>query len=100
MLIVENVKEIFGRQWSRKTCYVMKLKQQTNLTYLRHRVSTGEKSESAVTARAKCQWVMLRVCAKLLYRKAFVQKLKRAVYKSYVRLAIWHGSKTWCMKKT
>ena len=54
------------------------------LTYLGDMVSAGGRCEAAVTARARCGSVKLRECGELLYARRFPQKLKRAVYKSYV----------------
>ena len=51
--------------------------------------------EAAVTARTRCGWVKLRECDELLYLR-----LKGAVYRSYVRLAIMHGSEAWCLKES
>ena len=57
-------------------------------TYLCDRVSAGGGCEAAVKARERCGWVTFRVCGELLYSRRFPQKLKGAVYKSYVRPAI------------
>ena len=39
-------------------------------------------------------------CGGLLYGKKFPLKLKRAVYKIYIRPANKHGSKAWCLKES
>ena len=43
--------------------------------------------------------VELRECGELLYGRRFPLKLKGAVYKTYVRPAILHGSEAWCLKE-
>ena len=39
------------------------------------------------------------LCSDLLYGRRFPIRLKRVVYKSYVRPAILYGSDTWCLKE-
>ena len=51
-------------------------------------MSAGGGCEAAITARTRCGWVKFRECCELLYDRRFPLKLKGAVYKSYVRLAI------------
>ena len=63
-------------------------------------MSAGGGCEAAVTARTRCGWVMLRVCAEMLYGRRFPLKLKGAVYMSYVRPTILHGSEAWCLKES
>ena len=55
--------------------------------------------EAVVTARTKCGWVRIRECVELLHCRRFPLKLKEAVYKSYVRPAILHGSEALCLKE-
>ena len=43
-------------------------------------------------------WVKFRVCGELLCGMRFPLKMKWAVYKSYIRLAIMYGSEAWCLK--
>ena len=71
----------------------------SELTYLGDSRSAGEGCEAAVTARTRCGWVTLRECGELLYGRRFLLKPKGAVYNSYVRPAILHGSEAWCLKK-
>ena len=88
---------ILERQWTRKTlCDEMEAVQK--LTHLGNRVIAGGGCEAAVTARTRCEKVKLRECSELVYGRRFQIKLKEAVYKSYVRLAIQHGSEAWCLK--
>ena len=67
-------------------------------TYLGDWVSAGGGCEAAVTARTRCGWVRFRECSELLYGRRFYLKLKWAIYKSYVRPAILHGSEAWCQR--
>ena len=69
-------------------------------TYLGDRVSAGGGCESAVTARTRCGLVNVSECGGLLYSRRFPLKLKGAVYKSYIRPAILHGSEAWRLKKS
>ena len=39
-------------------------------------------------------------CSELLYGRRFHLKLKGAVYNSYVRPVILHGSEVWCQKES
>ena len=73
---------------------------ESEFTYLGDRVSAGPGCEAAVTARTRCGWVKLRECGELLYGQRFPQKLKGAVYRSYVRPAILHRSEVWCLKES
>ena len=50
-----------------------------------------------MTARTICWSVKLR---ELLYGRRFPLRLKGAVYKSYIRPAILHGSETWCLNES
>ena len=61
-------------------------------TYLGDRVNASGGHEAAVTARIRCRRVKFRECIELLYGRKFPLRLKRAVYKSYVRPSILHGS--------
>ena len=76
----EDVKGILERQWSNKK------------RYLADREGGGH--EAVMTARTKYGFVKFRVCGGLLYGR-FPQKLKWAVYKSYVMPAILYASE--CM---
>ena len=69
-------------------------------TYLGDRVSAGGGCEAAVTVRTRYRWVEFMDCSELLYRGRFPLRLKGAVYKSHVRLAILCGSKAWCLKES
>ena len=53
-----------------------------------------------MTARTTCGWAKLRECGELLYCWRFPLRLKRAVYRSYVRPAILYGSEAWCLKES
>ena len=55
-------------------------------------MSEGGGCEAAVTASTRCGWVRFRKCGELLYGRRFPLRLKGAVYRSYVRLAILYGS--------
>ena len=67
--------------------------------YLGDRVSAGGGCEAALTSRTRCGLVKLRECGELLHGRKFPLKLKGAVYKSYVKLAILHESEAWCLKE-
>ena len=60
-------------------------------------MSAGGGCEAAVTAR-RCGCAKLMECCEALYER-FPPKLKGAVYKSYVRPAILHGSKAWRLEE-
>ena len=45
-------------------------------------------------------WVKLRECGELLHGRRFPPKLKGAVHRSYVGLAILYGSEAWCLKES
>ena len=68
-------------------------------TYLGDRVSAGGGCEAAVTARTRCGWLKLSECCELLHGRRFPLRLKAAVYKNNVRLAILHGSEKLCLKE-
>ena len=72
----------------------------SEFTYLGDRVSASRGCEAAVTARKRCCWVKIRECGELLHGRRFALKLKGAVYKSYVRPAILHGSESLCLKES
>ena len=82
------MKAVLERQRNRKERYVMKWK----FTYLGDTVSAGGGCEAAVTARTRYWWAMFKNCGELLYGRRFPLMLKGAVYKSYIRPAILHGS--------
>ena len=67
-------------------------------TYLGDRLTASGGYEAAVTARTRSGWVKFRECSELQYGRRFAQKLKGAVYRSYVRPALLYGSETWCLK--
>ena len=69
-------------------------------TYLGGKVSASGGCEACVTARTRCGWFRLRESVELLYGRRFFLRLKLVVYKSYVRLAMLHGSETWCLKES
>ena len=69
-------------------------------THLVDRVSAVGGCEAAVTVRARCGWVKFRECGELMYGMRFPIRLKRAVYRSYVRPALLHGSEAWCLKES
>ena len=68
-------------------------------THLGDRVSASGGREAAVSVRTGCGWVKFRECGELLYGWRFPLRLKRAVYKSYVRPAILYGSETCYLKE-
>ena len=45
----------------------------------------------------RCGWVKFMVCGAILYGKRFPLWLKGFVSKSYIRSAILHGNKAWCL---
>ena len=67
--------------------------------YLGDRVNASGGCEAAVTAKARIGWVKFRECRELLDSKRFSLKMKGMVYRSYVRLAMLYGSKTWCLRE-
>ena len=69
-------------------------------TYLCDRVSAVGGCDTAVTARTTCGWVKFWECDELLYGWRFPLRLKRAVYRSYLWLAILYGSEAWCLKES
>ena len=52
-----------------------------------------------MSARKRCGCVKHRECSELLHGRRFSLKLKRIVYKSYVRPAILYGSEAWYLKE-
>ena len=64
------------------------------------RVSAGGGCVAVVTARTRCGWVKFWNCSELLYGRRCPLRLKMAVYESYVRPAILHGSEAWCLKES
>ena len=60
--------------------------------------SAGGGRDAAVTSRTRSGWAKIRECSELLYGRRFPLMLKVAVYDSYVRPAILHGSEAWCLK--
>ena len=60
-------------------------------------MSAGGGCETTVTARTRCGWVKFRECGELLYGRRFHLRLKGAVYRSYVWLAILYASEAWCL---
>ena len=67
-------------------------------TYLGDLVSAGGGYKAAVTARTRCGWVKVRECGESLHGGRFPLKLKRSIYKSYVRPAILDGCEAWCQE--
>ena len=76
---------------------VIKWKQHGNSHIL---VTAGGGCEVAVTARTISGLAKLRECSELLYGRRFPLKQKGAVHRSYVRLAILHGSEAWYLKES
>ena len=56
--------------------------------------------EAAVTARTICGWAKLRECVELQHGRRFPLNMKGAVYRSYVRPAMLHGSEAWFLKES
>ena len=70
------------------------------LTYLGNRVSAGDGGcRAAATDTTRCGWVEIKECGELLHG-GFPLKVKRAVYKSYVRPAKLYGNGAWCLKQS
>ena len=69
-------------------------------TYLGDRVIADGGCEVAERARTKCGLAKPRECGELLHGRRLPLKLKRAVYKIYVRPAIQHGSEAWRPKES
>ena len=67
-------------------------------TYHGDMVSADGGCEAAVTASTRCWWVKFWECGELLYGRRFHLKVKRAVYDSYARPAILHGSEAWLLE--
>ena len=67
------------------------------ITYLDDRVSVGGGREAAVTARKICGLVKFKDCGELPNGRRFPLRIKMAVCKSHVRLAVMHGSEAWCL---
>ena len=53
-----------------------------------------------MTAKTRYGWVKFRECGELLYGRRFSLRLKWAVYKRYVSLAILYGSDAWCLEES
>ena len=68
--------------------------------YLGDRVSASGGCEAGVTAKTRCRWVKPRECGELMYGSRLPLKMKGAVYKSDIRLAILYGSEAWCLKES
>ena len=68
-------------------------------TYQSDRMSAGGRCEAVVTAKTRCECLYVRKCDELLYGKRFPLKLKRAIYKSYVRPSNMHRSEARCLKE-
>ena len=66
--------------------------------YLGDRVNASGGCEAAVTARTRIGWVKFRECGELLNSKRFSLKVKGMVYRSCVRVAMFYGSETWCLR--
>ena len=66
------------------------------LTHLGDRVSGGGENEAVENAKMGVSVCLKpRECGELLYDRRFSIKLKGAVYRSYLRPAILHGSEAW-----
>ena len=52
-----------------------------------------------MTARARIGWVKIRECGELLNSKRFSLKVKGMVYRSCVKVAMFYGSETWCLRE-
>ena len=55
---------------------------------------------TALTGGTRRGWVKYKECFELLHGWRFPLKMKGAVYKSYVSLAILYGSEAWCLKES
>ena len=67
--------------------------------YFGNRLNASGGCKAAVTVRTRLGWKKFRECGKILFGKRFSLQIKRKVYKSYVRLAMLYGSKTWCLRE-
>ena len=56
--------------------------------YLEYRLNASGRSEAAVTARTRIEWIKFRECGVLLYGRKFSVKMKERIYQSYVRSAM------------
>ena len=68
--------------------------------FLGDKVGAGRGYDAVVTARTRYRGARFMGCGNILYVKRHPHKLKRAVYMSYVRLAILHGNEGWCLKES
>ena len=59
----------------------------------------GGGCETAVIVRTRCRLVELRECGDLLSDRRFYEKLKRAVYESYVRPEILYENDACSLRK-
>ena len=62
-------------------------------------MSASGRHKASVTARTRCGLVKFRESGELPYGRRFPLKLKGAIYRSYVRLAILHRNEAWCLKE-
>ena len=92
----ENIGEVVEQE--EKLCDEVETVQE--LTYIVDRVSAGRGCEAFLTPRTRCGWVKFRECGELLYGGRFPLRLKIAVYRSYARAAILHGSEALCLKES
>ena len=67
--------------------------------YLGDRLYTSGECEAAVTARTRLGWKKFRGCGEIQFGKRFFLRMKRKIYKSYVRSAMLYKSETWCFKR-
>ena len=67
--------------------------------YLGDRVNASGGCKAAVTARARIGCMKFKRCRELLNSKRFSFKMKRMVYRSFVRSVMLYGSETWCLRE-
>ena len=71
----------------------------SKFTYLGDRLNATGGCETAVTGRSRIGSMKFRKCSEILEGRRFSLKMKRKIYKSYVRSAVLYGSKTWCLRE-
>ena len=92
----ENIGEAV--QQEEKLCDAVDTVQE--LAYHDDRVCAGGGCEAVVTVRAIFGWVKFWECGELLHGRKFTLRLKGAVYRSYMSLAMLYGSEAWCLKES
>ena len=68
--------------------------------YLGDRLNASGGCETAVTSRVRIGWMKFRECGELLRGRRFSLRMKAMVHRSCARLAMLHGSETWCLRES